>query len=122
MAPSILVEVKQFLLHHFMSLTEYAKGGTLLGKGKMTTESLTIEIDTGAKKELDFLFKSGLEDDIHSFETVENMLSYILHSIADGSRRPGAWERQILEMTGIVPNNPIFHEHRSTYGNPQNKD
>lgn len=85
----------------------------------MSTESITIQINTDAKKELDFLFKSGLEDDIHAFESLEHMLSYILHFIADGSRLPLAQERQFLEMIGIVPDNEIFNNYRRKYGDPK---
>ena len=38
----------------------------------------------------------------NSFETPQNLIDYVLCSIADGSRRPGSWERQMLEMMGIV--------------------
>lgn len=90
----------------------------------MTTENLTININTHVKKELEFLFESLSEykNNIIQFENLEHMINFILCSVADGSRRPGAWERQLLEMMGIVPDNPIFHEYRNSYGKPENKE
>lgn len=33
-----------------------------------------------------------------SFEDVEGFIAYLVHSADDGIRRPGAWEREWLEM------------------------
>ncbi len=85
----------------------------------MKTEELTITINAGVKEELEFLFKSGIEEDIHAFESLEDMIHYILATVADGSRRPGDWERQFLNQMGIVPENSIFHDYRSAYGDTE---
>lgn len=52
------------------------------------------------------------------FETVDDLVNYILQSVADGSRRPGAWEREMLEQMGLIAECPAHHVYRSGYGNP----
>lgn len=51
--------------------------------------------------------------------TVEDLTKHILNHIADGSRRPGSWERQILEMLGIAVDDPRHSIYRQNYGDPQ---
>ena len=86
----------------------------------MTTENLTITINPHIKKELEFLFKSLKEDENShfEFESTEHLINYILSCVADGSRRPGAWERTMLQMMGLVPDNEIFNNYRKEYGEP----
>ena len=49
-------------------------------------------------------------------ESVEDLVNTILTSIADGSRRPGAWERQLLDMMGLVADTDKHHQYRAHYG------
>jgi len=80
---------------------------------------MQVTIDPGVLKELQYLV------DLHgkygapiAFESVEGLVAYVLASIADGSRRPGAWERSMLESLGIVAS-CIEHElYRAHYGPP----
>ncbi len=51
--------------------------------------------------------------------SVGSLLAYLAAVVADGSRRPGAWERQILEMTGQLPQCDELAHHRAEYGNPE---
>ncbi len=60
--------------------------------------------------------------DANSGYTVEDLAKYILCHIADGSRRPGAWERQMLEMLGLVANDPKHCVYRQSYGKPQSEN
>lgn len=48
-------------------------------------------------------------------QSVEHLTEYVLSCVADGSRRPGAWERSLLEMMGLVAdeNHDVY---RSDYG------
>ena len=55
----------------------------------------------------------------YPIESIEGIASWVLTSIADGSRRPGAWERQLLEMLGIVPDCDELAFYRAEYGRPQ---
>ncbi|MEX8139999.1 hypothetical protein AB7B51_17510 [Acinetobacter baumannii] len=56
----------------------------------------------------------GLQDTI----TLSDLIEYVMVHIADGSRRPGAWERQLLEMLGIVPDCDELSVYRQNYGDP----
>ncbi len=49
-------------------------------------------------------------------QSAEDLIEYVLMSIADGSRRPGAWERGMLEQMGILSEQPEQQEYRSNYG------
>ena len=65
---------------------------------------MDINLDPQIVSELEFLVKLhnkfGAPNTQH---TVEELIATVLRSIAEGSRRPGSWERQILENMGIVP-------------------
>lgn len=86
----------------------------------MSTENPTITINPQIKKELKYLFESLKEDkkNIHKFESVNHLINYILSSVTNGSRRPYCWERSILHMMGILPDNEIFNYYRKEYGEP----
>lgn len=49
-------------------------------------------------------------------ESVDELITYILRSIADGSRRPGSWERGLLDSMGLVADTDEHHIYRSSYG------
>ena len=49
-------------------------------------------------------------------ENVEALVNYVLASVADGSRRPGSWERQLLNMMGLVADCEEHQHYRSHYG------
>jgi hypothetical protein len=52
-------------------------------------------------------------------QSVEALAAYVLASVADGSRRPGAWERQLLEHMGLVADCDEHHQYRPHGGPPQ---
>ena len=52
------------------------------------------------------------------FKTVEELVGFVLASIADGSRRPGSWERQLLIPMGLVADCDEHHRYRADYGKP----
>ncbi len=50
-------------------------------------------------------------------KSVGSLLAYLAATAADGSRRPGAWERQILEMTGLLPESCVeLSMYRAEFG------
>ena len=49
-------------------------------------------------------------------DSVESLVNYVLSSVADGSRRPGSWERHLLEMMGLVVDSDEHHHYRAQYG------
>ena len=50
------------------------------------------------------------------FDDVESLVGFVLASVADGSRWPGAWERSMLEAMGLVADCPEHHRYRAGYG------
>lgn len=83
----------------------------------------SIEINAHVWKELQYLVelhqRSGAPNPMQS---VEDLVGFVLASVADGSRRPGAWERQLLEMMGLVADCDEHHTYRSQYGQPSELD
>jgi hypothetical protein len=79
---------------------------------------LIIEIDAGVRKELEYLVALHARYGAPmSMPSVEALARYVLASIADGSRRPGAWERQMLESLGLVADCVEHHQYRP-HGGP----
>jgi len=80
---------------------------------------LELEIDDGVAAELKYLVELHQRHGAaNRQETVEDMLTYVASAVADGSRRPGAWERTVIEMMGLVPDAPEAGEYRARYGRP----
>lgn len=83
----------------------------------------SIEINEQVFKELEYMVelyqRSGAANPM---QTVEDLVGFVLASVADGSRRPGAWERQLLEMMGLVADCDEHHIYRSEYGKPPEAD
>lgn len=52
-------------------------------------------------------------------DSVERLVGFVLASVADGSRRPGSWERGMLESMGLVADCSEHHEYRAQYGKPE---
>ncbi len=46
--------------------------------------------------------------------SLEELIAYVLAVVAEGSRRPGSWERQVLTMMGLLADCPENQEYRST--------
>ena len=55
-------------------------------------------------------------------DDVESLVGFVLASVADGSRWPGAWERSILEAMGLVADCREHHRYRADYGAPMEPD
>jgi hypothetical protein len=56
------------------------------------------------------------------FDDVEGLVGFVLACVADGSRRPGAWERTVLEAMGLVADCPEHHLHRADCGAPMDSE
>lgn len=78
-----------------------------------------IEIDAYIEKELSYLIELHQQygPSTH-LKTIEQLVAFVLLSIADGSRRPGAWERQLLYPMGLVANCEEHACYREDYGKP----
>jgi len=82
-------------------------------------KTLTLHISERVLDELKYLVQLHQQHGvINTIENVDELINTVLHSIADGSRRPGAWERQILDMLGLVADCDEHHIYRAHYGTP----
>ncbi|CAM5208397.1 hypothetical protein OURE66S_03600 [Oligella ureolytica] len=85
----------------------------------MTTEIIEIEIPTEVLKELEYIVKlHKLHDAPNPQDSVHELIRFVLASIADGSRRPGSWEREILIPMGLIADCDEHDCYRSEYGRP----
>ncbi|HEX5421866.1 MAG TPA: hypothetical protein VFY39_17890 [Gammaproteobacteria bacterium] len=79
---------------------------------------LIIDLDPGVRKELEYLVELHRRYGAPmTMTSLEALVGYVLASIADGSRRPGAWERQLLEHMGLVADCDEHHQYRP-HGGP----
>lgn len=85
-----------------------------------TTIPVVLNLHPSILAELDYLVKLHKEYGApNQYPSVEELLAYVANAVADGSRRPGAWERGLLEQMGLVPGTPLAEMYRSQYGDPE---
>lgn len=81
---------------------------------------MQIEIDDSVASELAYMVELLRSDSVAvDFLDVEHLVGYILSSVADGSRRPGSWERGMLQSMGLVADCDAHYVYRSRYGRPE---
>lgn len=79
-----------------------------------------IQIHPEVRKELEYLVELHQQyGAANPMSSVEDLAGYVLASVADGSRRPGAWERNMLEMMGLVAECDEHYQYRPRYGKPE---
>ena len=62
---------------------------------------MKVEIHPEVLKELEYMVELHQQYGAPAKrESVEALVNYVLANVADGSRRPGAWERKLLERQG----------------------
>jgi hypothetical protein len=80
----------------------------------------TITLNEDVARELAYIVelhqRSGAPNPMAS---VDDLVSFVLASVADGSRRPGAWERGMLEQMGLVADSDEHQQYRANYGPPE---
>ena len=84
---------------------------------KTTNKGLQVAVNPEIARELAYMLK--LQQTCGTavqFENVDGLIHYILASIADGSRRPGSWERGLLVQLGLVANCDEHQVYRAHYG------
>ncbi|MGP0837863.1 hypothetical protein [Serratia sp. CY85251] len=84
---------------------------------KTTNEGLQVTVDPEIARELAYMLK--LQQTCGAavrYKNVDSLIHYILASIADGSRRPGSWERGILAQLGLVADCDEHQVYRDYYG------
>jgi hypothetical protein len=98
------------------------EGQTALTSGVVVTKkamNMNIEIEEVIVKELTYMLELHQQHGpAEYFTSVEQMIAFILGSIADGSRRPGSWERQLLYPMNLVANCEEHNCYRECYGKP----
>lgn len=78
---------------------------------------MKIEINDDVARELAYMVRLHKEHGAPAqIESIEQLVGYVLGSVADGSRRPGSWERGMLVQMGLVADCDDHHEYRATYG------
>jgi len=78
---------------------------------------MQVVIDPEVLKELEYIVALHREHGApNPMESVEQLVNHALATIADGSRRPGAWEREILEKMGLVAACDDHQRYRKHYG------
>lgn len=80
---------------------------------------MKIEINDIIIKELNYMVALHQQHGPnHHWKNVEQLVAVVLSSIADGSRRPGSWERSLLQSMGLVADCEEHHCYRTNYGEP----
>lgn len=78
---------------------------------------MKIEVNDDVARELAYIVRLHQEHGAPAkMDSVEQLIGYVLASVADGSRRPGSWERGMLRQMGLVADCAEHHEYRATYG------
>ncbi len=80
---------------------------------------MKIEIDDQVASELAYIVRLHRAHGAPAqMDSVERLVEYVLTCVADGSRRPGSWERGMLVQMGLVASCDEHHEYRANYGEP----
>jgi hypothetical protein len=98
----------------------FSLGGALRPFSGGVMAELKLTVDDGVLSELAYIVKLHKAHGApNPHETVESLVLYVLSAVADGHRRPGAWERSMLDSMGIVPETDLSYEYRPQYGEPK---
>ncbi len=85
--------------------------------------NVTLSIDDSIANELSYLVELQQKHGApNPHPSIESLLAYVATALADGSRRPGSWERQLLEMMGLVPDTDEAQRYRPHFGRPTEND
>ncbi|MEE9494431.1 MAG: hypothetical protein V3W04_13775 [Gammaproteobacteria bacterium] len=80
---------------------------------------MQINIDPGVLKECEYMI--SLHQQYGAPITIDNvpdLIAYILSNVVSGSRRPGSWERSMLDSMGLVADCDEHQTYRANYGLP----
>lgn len=80
---------------------------------------MKIEIDDSVLNEFRYILELRQAHDTDDQEqTLESLVNQVLYNVADGSRRPGGWEREMINMMGLVVECEEHYTYRPYYGKP----
>ncbi len=81
---------------------------------------MKIEIDDAVCSELDYMVTLLKKSNSYQeFNAAQDLINYALRSIANGSCRPGSWEREMINSLGLVANCYEHQIYREDYGEPK---
>jgi len=79
---------------------------------------MQITVNSSVLKELDYIVELHRTHGApNPMDSVDALIGFVLASVADGSRRPGSWERGMLEQTGLIADCDEHYTYRVQYGN-----
>ncbi|WP_211227234.1 hypothetical protein [Saccharospirillum impatiens] len=79
--------------------------------------AITVTVHPEVLKELAYIVELHKRHGaVNPMNNVQDLVDTVLASIADGSRRPGSWERSLLEHMGLVADGDDHHWYRPHYG------
>lgn len=91
--------------------------------GHPERKPMQVVVEPGVVRELQYVV------DLHRrygadnpYDSMEGLVAYVLAAVADGSRRPEAWERSLLEAMGLVAYCGEHHQDRDTFGAPCDRE
>lgn len=80
---------------------------------------VTVSLSSNVVAELEYLIElNQLMPASYVPDSVEELICQVMTAVADGSRRPGAWEREVISMLGLVADCPEHEGYRAQYGRP----
>lgn len=80
---------------------------------------MKIPINASVEKELAYIVELHQQYGApNRMDSVEALVAFVLLCVADGSRRPGSWERGLLYPMGLVSDCVEHTSYRNDYGKP----
>ena len=78
---------------------------------------MQIEIDDELAREFEYIVQLHQEHGAPAkMENIEMLINHILTHVANGSRRPGSWERDLMQKMGLVAHGHQHYEYRPNFG------
>ena len=78
---------------------------------------MQIEIDDELAREFEYIVQLHQAHGARAkMENIEMLINHVLIHVANGSRRPGSWERGLLVHLGLVADCDEHHQYRSNFG------
>ncbi len=78
---------------------------------------MQINVSNSVLRELEYIVElHRMHSAPNPMDSVDTLIGYVLASIADGSRRPGSWERGMLEQMGLIADCDEHYAYRAHYG------
>ncbi|MFI3184767.1 MAG: hypothetical protein QX198_02165 [Methylococcaceae bacterium] len=82
--------------------------------------TVSVEIDGDIFAEFEYLLTLlKKSDNADGLDNTADLINYILMGFADGSRRPGSWERGMLDSMSLVADCEEHQAYRENYGDPK---